>query len=312
MFLRFQHIFDNYFFLELGREQMILLALLVGSDYTIGLSGIGPVTALEILAAFPPNSEEFLSGLKEFRSWFDKGKLPGPRKTSLRGKLKNLQIKENFPSLQVAQAYLEPKVEKSKENFSWAKPDVPGLIEFAQRKFGWNKKKCSEILDPVLKKMDTKNQKSIRDYFKSQVYKNGEEAIGKKISKRVKSALDKIGKTISDEEEEREVKKKRVCKKDEELNVLKETKARSKKRVKEIENEVKNVIKDEVMVKPITNLHKKEVIPQKEKEKSDMLKNKLKAIETFRKSKQGPGFVKKKSKTVKVKETASYLSDSSD
>lgn len=39
---------------KLTREQMVLLALLVGSDYTVGLQGVGPVTAMEILAAFPP------------------------------------------------------------------------------------------------------------------------------------------------------------------------------------------------------------------------------------------------------------------
>jgi len=40
---------------KLTREQMVLLALLVGSDYTVGLQGVGPVTAMEILAAFPPS-----------------------------------------------------------------------------------------------------------------------------------------------------------------------------------------------------------------------------------------------------------------
>lgn len=38
---------------ELGREQLIQFALLVGSDYTTGIPNVGPVTALEILAAFP-------------------------------------------------------------------------------------------------------------------------------------------------------------------------------------------------------------------------------------------------------------------
>lgn len=47
---------------KLTREQMILLALLVGSDYTVGLQGVGPVTAMEILAAFPPSKGK----VKEF------------------------------------------------------------------------------------------------------------------------------------------------------------------------------------------------------------------------------------------------------
>ncbi|CAH1644712.1 unnamed protein product [Spodoptera littoralis] len=46
---------------NLNREQLILLALLVGSDYTTGLSGVGPVTAMEILASFPFNKRQLLS-----------------------------------------------------------------------------------------------------------------------------------------------------------------------------------------------------------------------------------------------------------
>jgi len=37
----------------LDREMLVNMALLCGSDYTEGIQGIGPVTALEILAEFP-------------------------------------------------------------------------------------------------------------------------------------------------------------------------------------------------------------------------------------------------------------------
>jgi DNA excision repair protein ERCC-5 len=126
-------------FSELTREQMVLLAMLVGSDYTTGLTGVGPVTALEILAAFPPKSELLISGLAEFKSWFAKGKAPGPGRTSLRGKLKNLAFGENFPNPQITQAYLEPRVETSKEKFGWAKPDVVGLVDFARERIRLDK-----------------------------------------------------------------------------------------------------------------------------------------------------------------------------
>lgn len=43
---------------KLTRKEMIKLALLVGSDYTLGVSGIGPVTALEVLAAFPSEGDD--------------------------------------------------------------------------------------------------------------------------------------------------------------------------------------------------------------------------------------------------------------
>ena len=73
---------------------MIQLALLVGSDYTNGLAGVGPVTALEILASFPSDSEDILRGLRSFCTWYRAGKLSAPGKITLRNKLKNVQIEK--------------------------------------------------------------------------------------------------------------------------------------------------------------------------------------------------------------------------
>lgn len=50
--------------LRLTREKMILFALLVGSDYTVGVKGIGIVNAMEILKAF-----DSLGKLKKFKEW---------------------------------------------------------------------------------------------------------------------------------------------------------------------------------------------------------------------------------------------------
>lgn len=53
---------------ELGvdRSALVHLALLLGSDYTEGIAGIGVVNAMEVLHAFPG-----LTGLREFKSWID-------------------------------------------------------------------------------------------------------------------------------------------------------------------------------------------------------------------------------------------------
>nr|CAH7741902.1 unnamed protein product [Callosobruchus chinensis] len=189
---------------KLTREQMILLALLVGSDYTIGVSGVGPVTALEILATFPPTSQsqeftlthnQLLTGLREFKSWFSKGRNAGPGRSSLKNKLKNINFTENFPSPQVVKAYLEPEVETSKEEFSWSKPDIIGLTVYAKEKFSWSSKKAEEILNPVIKRMEEYHvQKSIKDYFKTK-FKAPSDDAKEKMSKRVKTAIERIGKT---------------------------------------------------------------------------------------------------------------------
>ncbi|KAF9626310.1 hypothetical protein IFM89_032159 [Coptis chinensis] len=52
--------------LGLTREQLIRMALLLGSDYTEGVSGIGIVNAIEVVNAFPEEA-----GLKNFREWIE-------------------------------------------------------------------------------------------------------------------------------------------------------------------------------------------------------------------------------------------------
>ena len=53
--------------LSLTRERLISLAYLLGSDYTIGLPGVGPVVALELLSNFPGPT-----GLDDFKAWWTK------------------------------------------------------------------------------------------------------------------------------------------------------------------------------------------------------------------------------------------------
>lgn len=52
--------------LGLTREKLVRMALLLGSDYTEGISGIGIVNAIEVVNAFPEDD-----GLKKFREWLD-------------------------------------------------------------------------------------------------------------------------------------------------------------------------------------------------------------------------------------------------
>ncbi|XP_066255431.1 DNA excision repair protein ERCC-5 [Euwallacea similis] len=445
---------------KLPREQMVLLALLVGSDYTVGLQGVGPVTAMEILAAFPPGKKEvnlcnisqgdLISGLKEFRSWFTKGKSPGPGRSSLKGKLKNLTFTENFPNLQVVNAYLDPQVETSKEAFSWGAPNAAALTEFAREKFGWTKLKTEEILNPVLKKFhEIKHQKSIRDFFKTQFKVHSGET-EKKMSKRVKSAISNMGKDPSEvvvnevqdalkkprtkragkksreimapefkksredlsvkctdakpsktvkkiklnksktsaeplpgssemsnlEEEKKQsdlaedvtekinaIRRRRKIKEaktaveikkskhdkdknkllnevdllphelqvDEEVNLLAGVVTQSERKIEEINTTIEKKLKSveaECLKNPPsssgqatrnyrpenrpTRIFRKESIPQKDRDQSLLLRNKLKAIETFRKGKHGPGFVLRRERKRRLAKEDAELSESSD
>ncbi len=53
--------------LGLDRGTLVRLAYLLGSDYVDGLSGVGPVVAMELLKEFPGDD-----GLHKFRDWWSK------------------------------------------------------------------------------------------------------------------------------------------------------------------------------------------------------------------------------------------------
>jgi DNA excision repair protein ERCC-5 len=55
---------DAAHLLGLRRADFVQLALLLGSDYTTGIKGIGSVNALEVIRAFPG-----VEGLREFKDW---------------------------------------------------------------------------------------------------------------------------------------------------------------------------------------------------------------------------------------------------
>lgn len=64
----------------LTRKKLIQLAFLLGSDYTEGIPGVGPVAAMEILSEFSEIKEEdeekeepLETPLKRFKEWYNKG-----------------------------------------------------------------------------------------------------------------------------------------------------------------------------------------------------------------------------------------------
>jgi len=87
--------------LELSREQLIQMALLVGSDYTVGIEGVGPVTAIEILAYFSDKTEEsqieadIAGTLRKFKSWIENNRTNNS--SVLSRKVKNVHLTEGLP-----------------------------------------------------------------------------------------------------------------------------------------------------------------------------------------------------------------------
>ncbi|KAL4482547.1 hypothetical protein ABPG72_005790 [Tetrahymena utriculariae] len=165
---------------EMGvnRDKLIYMALFLGSDYTLGIKGVGIVNAMEICTAF-----ENTDALKRFKVWASKADvlLEDPsihyKNISLREKnykelhknyKKHWEIPEDFPSQRVINAYLNPNVDKSDETFQWGKPSLGLLRAYCQNVFGWNDEITNYSLKPLEEYMNKKPdpQKKITDYYK--------------------------------------------------------------------------------------------------------------------------------------------------
>ncbi|XP_053985071.1 DNA excision repair protein ERCC-5 homolog [Hylaeus volcanicus] len=297
---------DIHHHFKLTRSEMIRLALLVGSDYTTGLPGIGPVTALEILAAFPSEGDDVLRGLTTFCSWIKSGRAVGPGKAALRNKLQNVQIHKGFPSQAVVQAYLFPEVDESKECFTWGKLNTLLLSDYTRQKFGWTKEKFDKIITPILNRMEEKqSQKTINAYFKVHTVPKSIEV---NMSKRVQKAVQKLSNPNAEEAPESMLSKlqqmKRTKSKPQNENRKKKTKLTDK------EDAVEAAKPNTLNVPATSDKYVEEYIPQREKDREAALKKRLNAIEVLRKSKQGLYKTKKVKRCVRKVKKEAGLSES--
>lgn len=188
--------------LSLSRDQLISIAHLLGSDYTEGLQGIGPVTALEIISEFPTEN-----GLQEFRDWWSSAQIStlpiSSEQSTFRKKFRRAQATKlvlpiGFPSPAVTEAYLKPEVDSTPEPFQWGVPDLDRLREFLMATIGWTQERADEILVPVIRDMNRREQEgtqaNITRYFDGTVGVGANtNAKGRDVgSRRMKDAVSKL------------------------------------------------------------------------------------------------------------------------
>jgi DNA excision repair protein ERCC-5 len=155
---------------DLTRDKMIAVAQLLGSDYTEGLTGVGPVTALEIISEF--------QNLERFRDWFVGVQMNQITKNDDAGNTFRLKFRRNaakiflptaFPDTRVDLAYAEPEVDSDPQPFQWGVPDLDALRSFLMATIGWSQERTDEILLPVIKDMnrriDEGTQANITKFF---------------------------------------------------------------------------------------------------------------------------------------------------
>jgi DNA excision repair protein ERCC-5 len=160
---------------SLTREKMIAIAQLLGSDYTTGIPGIGPVTALELLAEFPD--------LQDFKDWWtgvqnntipkDADRGSAFRRRFRRSQATKLFLPPGFPDQRVADAYLHPEVDSDPEQFQWGVPDLAALRTFLSSQIGWSWERTDEVLVPVIRDMNRREkegtQANITRFFEGSV-----------------------------------------------------------------------------------------------------------------------------------------------
>jgi DNA excision repair protein ERCC-5 len=163
----------------LDRSKLIRFAHLLGSDYTEGIPGVGPVTALEILTEFDT--------LEEFREWclrIQMGQFEGNITTRFRKKFRKqaqkMFLPPAFPDTRVDQAYLHPDVDSDPSGFEWGVPDLDALRAFLMATIGWSQERTDEILVPVIRDMNKRGvegtQANITRFFGGGVGVGGKEA----------------------------------------------------------------------------------------------------------------------------------------
>ncbi|RXK36908.1 hypothetical protein M231_05810 [Tremella mesenterica] len=143
--------------ISLDRERLISLAYLLGSDYTIGLPGVGPVIALELLSNFPGRR-----GLEEFKEWWLKVQRGQDEviiennnwKERFKKKNKNsIFLTTDWPNPLVREAYLFPETDDSKEEFHWGFPKLSSLRSFLHEELSWSISKVDDELTPIVQRI---------------------------------------------------------------------------------------------------------------------------------------------------------------
>jgi DNA excision repair protein ERCC-5 len=184
----------------LTRRRLISIAQLLGSDYTEGLPGIGPVTALEILSEF-----DDLGSFKEWWTAVQQGSRPKDADASnafrkkFRRNTAKVFLPVTFPDPRVEAAYLEPEVDNDPSDFAWGVPDLAALRSFLMSTIGWTNERVDEVLVPVIRDLNRREQEgtqsNITKFFGGGVGAGGfaprKRAEGG--SKRLESALTRIG-----------------------------------------------------------------------------------------------------------------------
>ncbi|CAH0391924.1 unnamed protein product [Bemisia tabaci] len=143
--------------LNIGRNKMIALSLLLGCDYQgKGVQGIGKESALKFLENL--TEEEILPRLKKWRTnkyldavEKDKKLLSSDPLLKLEVKIRQKALEDpSFPSADIIAEFLKENENLKSQKFSWERPSLAKFLSIAGRKLKWEDDYAIEKFLPVL------------------------------------------------------------------------------------------------------------------------------------------------------------------
>lgn len=122
--------------LGITREQLIIVGILVGTDYNGGVKGVGPKTALKLV--------------REAKS--------------LEGVLAKVKWEEDVDADAIYHFFLDPPATMSYA-LRWRKPDVDKLVEFMVGEHDFSRERVEKVVKLLLEHLTKTREKSLENFF---------------------------------------------------------------------------------------------------------------------------------------------------
>ncbi len=154
----------------LRRADLVILAMLLGGDYGVGVRGVGVKRGVELLKILKEadifrsinpelEAEYCIKVLELFKTAVDD--IDIVQSQFELADLKRLEkitsqvhhLDDDFPNQSIVDAYLNPRVSEDKRPFIWGTPNPEGLERFLCSTIGWTPSQFRSIVFPILKKL---------------------------------------------------------------------------------------------------------------------------------------------------------------
>jgi flap endonuclease-1 len=123
--------------LGITAEQLVIMGILIGTDYAPGIKGVGPKTALKLV--------------KEHKT--------------LKGVLANVEWKSEVDPEEIYHFFLNPPV-MEKYKIEWKQPDAEKILEFMVEEHDFSRERVEKVIEGLQKTFSSGTQSSLKTWFK--------------------------------------------------------------------------------------------------------------------------------------------------